>query len=220
MSENFKANSGQNVFFNSIDGTHFLALGLGDKTKFKLENLRREMATLASSQKNKLSSMTLNLESLKTGNLESTLSAIVEGIELSLYHFDKHLSKKSEIKLKEVNLDTKEKTAGVKKLQKTLENTLHVTESIYVARDFVNSPPNVLNSETYAKAVKKDVSKIKNVSVKIQGKKELQKMGAGLFLSVNAGSAFEPQMVHLTYTPKKMTKKTKHVALVGKGTYF
>ncbi|MAW07125.1 MAG: leucyl aminopeptidase [Halobacteriovoraceae bacterium] len=220
LCENFKANSGQNVFFNSIDGAHFLALGLGDKSKFKLENLRREMATLASSQKSKLKSMTLNLESLKAGNLESTLSAIIEGIELSLYHFDKHLSKKSETKLKVVNLDTKEKTTSVKKLHKTLENTLHITESISVARDFVNSPPNVLNSETYAKAVKKDVSKIKNVSVKVHGKKELQKMGAGLFLSVNAGSAFEPQMVHLTYTPKKMTKKTKHITLVGKGLTF
>ena len=52
------------------------------------------------------------------------------------------------------------------------------------------------------------------------GKKELQKMGAGLFLSVNAGSAFDPQMVHLTYTPKKVTKKTKHIALVGKGLTF
>ena len=64
------------------------------------------------------------------------------------------------------------------------------------------------------------MSKINGVSVKINGKKELKKMGAGLFLSVNAGSAFEPQMVHLTYTPKKVTKKTKHIALVGKGLTF
>ena len=41
-----------------------------------------------------------------------------------------------------------------------------------------------------------------------------------LFLSVNAGSAFAPQLVHLTYTPKKVTKKTKHIALVGKGLVF
>ena len=41
-------------------------------------------------------------------------------------------------------------------------------------------------------------------------------MGAGLFLSVNAGSAFEPQMVQFTYTPKKMTKKTNMWLLLEK----
>ena len=92
-----------------------------------------------------------------------------------------------------------------------------MTESVAVARDFVNSPPNDLHSESYSKAVKKDVAKIMGVTFKAHGKKELEKMGAGLFLSVNAGSAYNPQMVHLTYTPKKVTKKTKHIALVGKG---
>ena len=42
----------------------------------------------------------------------------------------------------------------------------------------------------------------------------------GLFLSVNAGSAFAPRMAHLTYTPKKVTNKTKHIVLVGKGLTF
>ena len=63
------------------------------------------------------------------------------------------------------------------------------------------------------------MAKIKGVTFKAHGKKELQKMGAGLFFC-KAGSAFDPQMVHLTYTPKKVTKKTKHIALVGKGLTF
>ena len=42
----------------------------------------------------------------------------------------------------------------------------------------------------------------------------------GLFLSVNAGSGYQPRLVQLSYTPKKTTKKTKHIALVGKGITF
>ena len=220
LAKNFKASAGETVYFNSIEGQNFVALGLGSKKDFSIEKLRREMAKLATGSKMKTKSLTLSLESLKVKGLDSTINAIVEGMELATYAFDEHLSKKAECTLEVVNLDTKEKAAGVKKLQKVIDETLLVTQSIAIARDFVNSPPNVLNSETYAKAVKKDVSKINGVSVKINGKKELKKMGAGLFLSVNAGSAFEPQMVHLTYTPKKVTKKTKHVALVGKGLTF
>jgi leucyl aminopeptidase len=42
----------------------------------------------------------------------------------------------------------------------------------------------------------------------------------GMFLSVNAGSAYEPRLVHLTYEPARATSKTKHIALVGKGITF
>ena len=220
LAKTFKASAGETVLFNSIEGHNMLVLGLGDKKTFSTENLRKEMAKLVSALEKKVTSLTLNLESLKVGSTEETINAIVEGMELSAYKYEKFLSKKSETTLNKINLDTKEKGAALKKLQAVIDQTLIVTESINVARDFVNSPPNELNSVTYAQAVKKDLAKIKGVTFKTHGKKELEKMGAGLFLSVNAGSAHDPQMVHLTYTPKKVTKNTKHIALVGKGLTF
>ena len=220
LAKGFKAAAGETVLFNSIEGHNLLALGLGDKKSFKTENLRREMAKLATAYQSKVETMTINIDALKTGGADATVNAVVEGMEMATYKFDKYLSNKSKATLKTVTLDTKEKGAALKKLQNVVDQTLIVTESVAVARDFVNSPPNDLHSESYSKAVKKDVAKIKGVTFKAHGKKELQKMGAGLFLSVNAGSAFDPQMVHLTYTPKKVTKKTKHIALVGKGLTF
>ncbi len=216
----FKANSGETVLFNSIEGHNLMALGLGEKKSFKAENLRREMAKLTSLYQSKVTSFTINIDAIKTGGIHASVNAIIEGMELATYKYDKYLSKKSKSTLKTVHLDTKEKGASLKKIQAVIDQTLIVTDSIAVARDLVNSPPNDLHSESYSKLVKKDVAKIKGVTFKANGKKELQKMGAGLFLSVNAGSAYEPQMVHLTYTPKKVTKKTKHIALVGKGLTF
>jgi len=58
------------------------------------------------------------------------------------------------------------------------------------------------------------------VKIKILNKAQIKKEKMGMFLSVNAGSAFEPRLVHLTYVPAKSTSKTKHVALVGKGITF
>ena len=64
----------------------------------------------------------MNIDSLKTGSLSSTINAIVEGMELATYKFDKYLSKKSESTLKKVNLDTKEKGATLKKLNNRTKN--------------------------------------------------------------------------------------------------
>jgi len=77
-----------------------------------------------------------------------------------------------------------------------------------------------LTSETYAREVEKDAKSLKNVKIKVLGKAELKKENMGMFLSVNAGSAYDPKLVHLTYTPSKATTKTKHIALVGKGLTF
>ena len=218
--KSFKGEKGERVLFNDSEGKEYLALGLGEKSKLNSEALRKEMAKLFSGLSKKVTSLTLNLDGLKVGNLEETANAVVEGMELAAYKYQKHLSKTSEVTLKTVNLDTKEKGSAKSKLQKVIDQTVMVTESVNIARDFVNDPPNILHSEEYAKQLKKDASKLNGVKVKILGKKELKKEGAGLFLSVNAGSAYEPQLVHLTYTPKKVTSKTKHVALVGKGLTF
>ncbi|MCK5073973.1 MAG: leucyl aminopeptidase, partial [Bacteriovoracaceae bacterium] len=95
-----------------------------------------------------------------------------------------------------------------------------VAESVNFGRDLVNEPPNHLNSETMAKQIEKDASKLSGVKIKILDKAALKKEKMNLFLSVNAGSHYAPRLVHLTYTPKKATKKTKHLALVGKGLTF
>lgn len=119
-----------------------------------------------------------------------------------------------------VTLLTEEKKTHQKKWEAVLAETKTVTSSINFARDLVNEAPNILNSESYAKEIEKDAKKLKNVKVKVLGKAELKKEKMGMFLSVNAGSAYEPQLVHLTYTPAKATAKTKHIALVGKGLTF
>ena len=77
------------------------------------------MAKLATVSKMKTKSLTLSLESLKVKGLDSTINAIVEGMELATYAFDEHLSKKAECTLEVVNLDTKEKAASVKKTSKS-----------------------------------------------------------------------------------------------------
>ena len=112
---------------------------------------------------------------------------------MASYRFDKYLDK-GEVKkkaptLKAISLSLSASSAGGRGHQKALKKAKIVMEAINLARDFVNEPPNVLNSETYAKLIEKDARKLKRVRMKVLGKPQLQKEKMGLFLSVNAGSA-------------------------------
>jgi len=215
----FKGAKGSTYSFTH-EGVDVLAIGLGEKTKLTSEDLRKELAkTYKAISKYKSAALQIDGFVYKSKKEES-LAILGEAFGMTNYSFDKYLAKKSDSKLSEVLLDSTDAKSKAKKYQKIIDETFSLTESINVARDFVNEPPNVLTSTEYAKRVKKDVEKVKGVKCKILGKKELKKEKMGLFLSVNAGSAYEPQLVHLTYTPSKVTKNTKHIAFVGKGLVF
>ena len=220
-SKNFKAKMGQIFYFSLTDGTTVAALGMGEKSKATWENLRTAMANIYKASKNSYTDMSINLDSfMLKSNLEKTVYTINEALLLTAYTFDKYLSKKDESTLKTITLDSKLPKSKDRKAAKALQDSTNVIESVNIARDYVNEPPNVLHSESYAKLIEKDAKKIKGVKVKIFGKPELKKEKMGMFLSVNAGSAHEPRMVQLTYTPPKATKKPKHICFVGKGLTF
>ena len=202
------------------EGCAYQVLGLGDKKKFKNEDLRKAVATAYKKVKGKYKTIGIHLGSLGRDDLESTISLVAETVFMADYHFDKYISQKQDGQTKEVILISISRSSHAKK---ALEDAQKIASSINIIRDFINAPPNVLRSPVYAKEIVKDVRthlKGCKVRAKILGKKELKSEKMRLFLSVNAGSAFEPQLVHLTYTPKKMSKKTKHVVLVGKGLVF
>ncbi len=220
-SKGFTGGAGESFGFIGENGESYLAVGLGEKAKFDFEALRKKAAGLAGELNKKYKAVTIDLSTFVVkSKVEESLEAFVEGYGMATYAFDRHLTKKKEIKITTLTLDLKEAKSKAKNADKVLANTIKVVESVNFARDLVNEPPNILNSETYAKEVAKDAKNLKGVKVKILGKKELQKEKMGMFLAVNAGSAFEPQLVHLTYTPAKANSKTKHIALVGKGLTF
>ncbi len=220
-SKHFKAEFGEMFKFTLLNGQTALVVGLGDKTKLTNEVIRKKMATIYKAINNKYESATIYLEGFTVkGKTEDAIKALAESIYMSAYTFDRHLSTKKKHKLTEIVFATKEKKTSAKKFEMALADSKIIGDAIHIARDFVNEAPNLLNSENYAKEIEKDAKTLKHVKVKVLGKAELKKEKMGMFLSVNAGSAFEPRLVHLTYTPVKATAKTKHIALVGKGLTF
>ncbi|MDH3624695.1 MAG: leucyl aminopeptidase [Myxococcales bacterium] len=91
-----------------------------------------------------------------------------------------------------------------------------LAESVNFARDLVNRPPNDLNPITLARAASSESRKL-GLTCSVWNKARIKKEGMNLLLAVNAGSAIEPRVIHVTYKPRGAKKK---VAFVGKGLTF
>ena len=215
----FDGKGGDFLFYDQSQA--YLALGLGEQRDFDEEKLRKSTAKTYLNIKKKYHSLAIQTDTFGNLELSCTIQIMAEALFMASYQFDKYLTSKHEKKREDTTLVFQAPNSA--KIKNALKRAKIIADSINVARDFINEPPNVLRSPTYAEGIKKDIQtnlKGHEVKIKVLEEKALRREKMNLFLCVNAGSGFEPQLVHLTYTPKKVTKNTKHIALVGKGLVF
>ena len=78
-----------------------------------------------------------------------------------------------------------------------------MAEGVLLAKDIVNAPHNVLNSESMANVARELAEKSGGtLTCTILGKEECEARGMGSYLGVARGSETDPQFIHVTYTPK------------------
>jgi leucyl aminopeptidase len=101
-----------------------------------------------------------------------------------------------------------------------IETGKKIADGIFLCKDIVNAPHNVLNSISLAETAKR-LADMSGGSLKctILNKDECEKRGMGAFLGVARGSETEPQFIHITYTPASGVV-TKKIGIVGKGLLF
>jgi leucyl aminopeptidase len=92
-----------------------------------------------------------------------------------------------------------------------------VADGIFLARDLVNEPPNILYPEEFSRRIKARLGKL-GVKIEVLGEAEMKKQGFGALLGVGQGSARESQLVVMQWNGGG--KKSKPLALVGKGVCF
>ena len=94
-----------------------------------------------------------------------------------------------------------------------------VAEGVFLSRELVSEPPNVLNPAEMAERCRA-LTKL-GVKVDIFGQKELAKLGFGALLGVAQGSVNEPRMVVMQWLGAGAGRKAKKpVAFIGKGVTF
>jgi leucyl aminopeptidase len=160
---------------------------------------------------------------IATGTLTPEQAADVAlGAVLKAYRFDRYRTKeKPEDKPKLTKLSLL--TGDTAKARTAWECNKAVAEGVYLTRDLVSEPPNVLNPAEMAERCKELTSL--GLKVDVMGPKEMQKLGFGALLGVAQGSANEPRMVVMQWhgcngNGGKGKAKDKPVAFVGKGVTF
>jgi leucyl aminopeptidase len=95
-----------------------------------------------------------------------------------------------------------------------------LAQGVFLCKDIVNAPHNVLNSVSLAETAKRIAADSGGrIKCQILDKKECEKRGMGAYLGVARGSETEPQFIHLTYKPAS-GEIVKKVGIVGKGLLF
>jgi leucyl aminopeptidase len=150
---------------------------------------------------------------VKAGELAAHLAF---GARLKSYAFDKYRTK---------NLDDYKKSLATLKIvspdmaaaKKAYAGLAAVADGIFLARDLVNEPPNILYPVEFARRAKSQLTKL-GVKVEVLGEAEMKRQGFGALLGVGQGSARESQLVVMQWNGG--AKSTKPIALVGKGVCF
>jgi leucyl aminopeptidase len=143
------------------------------------------------------------------------LQAAVEGLVLGAYTFTEYRSEKGDAPL--AKADFVSPADGAPREHKaTLKAATAIAESVIIARDLINTPPNDLFPASFADRAKK-LAEAGGLDFEVLDEKALKRQGFGGILGVGVGSSRPPRLLRVGYKPAKAVKK---VALVGKGITF
>ncbi|MBW7889155.1 MAG: leucyl aminopeptidase [Bacteroidetes bacterium] len=215
-----KESSSLLLFTGNRSLSRLLLVGLGNAENLTLEKIRRAFALAAKKlQALTLASGSLLLSSFVNEKLFSdydTAVAATEAIKLSLYKFDKYITKeKKDSPISQITFVHKNIIS--QPFQNGIRDGIILADASIHARNLCNAPGNEIYPETLAKNAQALGRQLK-FSVMVFGRQKIQQLGMGGIIGVSKGSEKEPRFIILEYGKKFQKKGT--VALVGKGVTF
>ncbi len=223
ISKGFNGKHGQVEITLLPDGSpynYLIFLGFGDKDK--LDTVAAEKAggkLYAAMSAAKIQSAELYANDDIEEVQHEIEARLVAGALLRSYSFEIYKSKKDddedpEIKPESLNVVSllKDEAEAAYQTQKA------IVDGVFMARDLVNEPPNVLFPYAYADRIIRELRPL-GVDVEVFDQKKLEKLGLGAMLAVGQGSAKPPCMVIMHWKGSGNIYKSP-LALVGKGVTF
>ena len=141
------------------------------------------------------------------------VKACVEGALLGGYQYAKVSAKPAETGLRSLTI-VASSTGG--EFRQAVDLGGAVAANVLLARDWVNTPANVLYPESFASAVS-EVLRPSKVALEVVDEVQLRERGYGGLTAVGGGSAHGPRLIRASWAPRGAKF---HLALVGKGITF
>ena len=164
-----------------------------------------------------------SLSGVKPGAAEMA-AELAYGARLASYRFDKYRTKekkedKPTLKAMKFLCDSPERAQTAFALREC------VAAGVFLARDLVSEPANILYPETLADRAK-ELSRL-GIKVEVLGENSMKRLGMGALLGVGQGSAHESKLVvmqwngaHRNHTGGGKSKADAPIVIVGKGVTF
>ncbi|WFU69040.1 leucyl aminopeptidase [Bradyrhizobium sp. CB2312] len=215
----FKGKSGAALDILAPEGvkaTRLVVIGGGKAASLKANDFLKFGGVAASKLSAEASAMTIMAE-LPGGAMTSEQAvAIVSGLRLRAYKFDRYKTKKKEGEEGGLRAEIALAVDDAGAAKKAFASAGHVVDGVVIARDLVNEPPNVLYPEEFARRA----AQLRKLGVKVEvlDVKAMQKLGMGALLGVGQGSARPSRTVIMRWDGGK--KGDAPVAFVGKGVCF
>lgn len=200
----------------------FCALvGVGDGSlplERRREGVRRGLArVMADARRHGLRQIAVLLPADEPGEYAE---AMVEAVQTANYRFvvyGKRLAKEQSARsLRELMLLAPR--FAHREVQQAVARAKRTMAGVELTRHLVNLPASHMSPKRLAEEAQRIAKESDAIKVKIMSRAQAAKEGWRGFLAVAQGSAEEPQVIHLTYTPPVHPKR--RIVLVGKGITF
>ncbi|MBU3678312.1 MAG: leucyl aminopeptidase [Candidatus Kapabacteria bacterium] len=192
--------------------------GLGETGAITIETIRRAAAAAAKrAAAAGCQHIAVDLQTVNDIDAESMAQAVVEGVLLSQYAFDKYktISPNSAKRVKKLTLITDKEHQ--KAVAKGADAGMIIVDGVTLARDLANAPNCEIYPETLAKKAQ-EVGRKAGFKTTVLDKKKIETLKMGGLLGVNQGSVRPPVFIVMEYM--KGAKTEKPLVLVGKGVTF
>ncbi|MBT5940687.1 MAG: leucyl aminopeptidase [Rhodospirillaceae bacterium] len=222
---NFEGKKGQSLTVMALAGTKLdavMIVGLGkpgDVTELEMQRLGGLI--YAGTKQAKKGSVTVAVDAVTGANITAPNIAteIAFGANLRSYRFDKYITKlkpADKPSIKSLTLQC----SGFTNARKKYAGLGKVAEGVFLTRDLISEPGNVIYPDSLAKQAK-SLEKL-GVKVQILGEAQMRKLGMGALLGVGQGSAHESKLAIMQWNggPKGKGKAAQPIAFVGKGVTF
>ncbi|MGL5151960.1 MAG: leucyl aminopeptidase [Clostridium sp.] len=192
-----------------------ILVGLGKKSELTLGGLKSVInKAYKKVEELKIKEAFVRLIEVDNISLVDMTKEVALGFKLAAYKFNKYKSDKKDAQLKLVSIGAH----GIDKsneIEDSINEGLQLADAIYITRDLVNEPANVIYPETLANEAEK-CGKEYGFEVEVLGLKEIEELKMEAFLAVGRASSKEPKFIIMKYIGDEANKDNV-LGLVGKG---